>query len=94
MPPFELCTQPECHLREEHVDRRSLTELIVRVLAGEEVRVKSPIEPTSRCVDCVRRILRGGKPLPTVADAERIVEAGRWSNRRLRRDKRRGSHGL
>ena len=61
MAPFESCTQPECHLREEHVDCHTLAELIVRVLAGEEVAVKSPIESHRHCIGCVGRSAQGRK---------------------------------
>ena len=91
MPPLEACTQPKCLLRERKVDCRSLAELIVRVLAGEDVTedVKSPIQPHERCAGCVERVMGGGKPLPTVEEVERLLEAGRWSNRRSRRRMRR-----
>ena len=66
MPSLETCTQPECLLREEDVDCRSLAELTVRVLSGEDISAvmagKSHIHPSERCVECVRRVMRGGKP--------------------------------
>ncbi len=89
MPSLEGCTQPECLLREEDVDCRSLAELVVRVLSGGDVSDvmagKSPIHPHERCVDCVLRVMRGGKPLPSVEEVERLLETGRWSHRRWRR---------
>ncbi len=66
MPFIEACTQPECLLWEEGIDCRSLAELVVRVLSGEDVSNvmagKSPIHPHERCVDCALRVMRGGKP--------------------------------
>ena len=63
---LERCTQPECLLREEDVDCRSLAELVVRVLSGEDVSNvmagKSPIHPHEHCIDCAQRVMRGGKP--------------------------------
>ena len=62
----EPCTQPECLLWEEGVDCGSLAELVVRVLSGEDVSNvmagKSPIQPHEHCLDCVLRVIRGGKP--------------------------------
>jgi hypothetical protein len=89
--PFELCTQPECFLREKGVDSRSIAELVVRALAG--VAMKSFIQPNERCVGCTQRILQGGTPLPTVAEFERSREIGRWAYRRSRRRMRRESRG-
>ncbi len=63
---IEPCTQPECLLWEKGVDCGSLAELVVRVLSGEDVSNvmagKSPIEPREQCLDCVLRVMRGGKP--------------------------------
>ena len=96
MSPFEKCTQPECLLREEDVDCRSLAELIVRVISGEDVsevmRGKTPVYPYERCVGCALRVMRGREPLPTVEEVERLLEAGKWSHRRWRRRARREDH--
>ncbi len=60
------CTQPECLLWKEGVDCGSLGELVVGVLSGEDVSNvmvgKSPIQPHEHCLDCVLRVIRGGKP--------------------------------
>ncbi len=60
------CTQPECHLWKEGVDCGSLGGLVVGVLSGEDVSNvmarKSPIQPHEHCLDCVLRVIRGGKP--------------------------------
>ncbi len=66
MPFVEACPQPECLLWDEDVDCRSLAKLVVRVLSGEAVSNvmagKSPIQPHEHCLDCVLRVIRGGKP--------------------------------
>ena len=66
MPFVEACSQPECLLLEEGVDCRSLAELVVRILSGEDVSNvmagKSPIHRYERCMDCVLRVMRGGEP--------------------------------
>ena len=90
--PFESCTHPECFLREPGVDSRSIAELVVRVLAGEDVAMNSYIQLNERCVGCTQRILQGGTPLPTVAEVERSLAMGRWTYRRSRRRMRRESH--
>ncbi len=60
------CTQPECLLWKEGVDGGSLGELVVGVLSGEDVSNvmagESPIQPHEHCLDCVLRVIRGGKP--------------------------------
>ena len=59
------CTQPECLLWEEGVDCGSLAELVVRVLSGEDVSnvtAGKAIQPHEHCLDCVLRVIRGGKP--------------------------------
>ena len=85
MPRTEVCTQPECFLREECVDCDNLSELIVRTLTGEHTAVKAPIQQKDRCVGCVRGVLLGGRPLPTVDDVERRRSVGKWARRRSRR---------
>lgn len=92
-PPFESCTQPDCHLRDESVDPRSLAELIVRTLSGEDVAITSTIHPYERCIECTQRVLRGGKPLPTVNEMERSSKAGRLAYRRSRRQMKRIARG-
>jgi hypothetical protein len=93
MSAIESCTQPECLLREEEVDSRFLANLIVRVLAREDVSDvmagKTPIRPYKRCIECVLQIQDGGGPLPTVEEVENLLEAGRWSHRRARRGAKR-----
>ena len=85
MPRTEVCTQPECFLREDCVDCDYLSEMIVRALTGEPATVKTPVQRKDRCADCVRGVLQGGRPLPTVDDVERRRSAGKWSHRRQRR---------
>ena len=96
MSSIESCTQPECLLREEEVDSRFLANLIVRVLAGEDVSdvmaETSPIRPYERCIECVLQIQDGHGPLPTVDEVEDLLKAGRWSHRRQRRGVRRDKH--
>jgi hypothetical protein len=63
---IEACNQPECLLWEEGFDCRSLAGLAVRVFSGGDVSSvmagKSPIQPQEHCVDCVLRVMRGGRP--------------------------------
>lgn len=92
MKSFDSCTQPDCFLREDGVDSQSLAKLIVRVLAGEDVQIESPIENRDRCVECTLRVLYGGQPLPTREEVERSLELGRWSYRRSKRIQMRDSH--
>ena len=87
----EACTQPECSLREDDTDHHTLAEMIVQVLAGEDVAVDSPITRRERCLGCVQRVLRGGEPLPTVEKFESFLKAGKWTRRRARRRKLRES---
>ena len=89
----ESCMQPECLLQEDGVDSRSLAELIVRMLAGEDFQIESPIVNCERCVECAQRILQGGGPLPTQKEIERSLELGRWTYRRTKRRRRHESCG-
>ena len=93
MSSMESCRQPECRLRQKDVDSRFLANLIVRVLAGEDVSdvigKNSPIRPYERCVECVSRIQNEAGPFLTVDEVEDLLEAGRWSHRRSRRGARR-----
>jgi hypothetical protein len=88
MPFLEACTQPECLLREEGVDCRSLAELVVRVLSGEDVSNvmagKSPIHPHERCMDCALRVMRGGKP--GVEESYRVGPSRRFRSTPRTRD--------
>ena len=81
----ESCTQPECLLWEEGVDCGSLAELVVSVLSGEDVSNvmagKAPIQPHEHCLDCVLRVIRGGKP-----GVEEYIRVG--PSRRFRSDPR------
>lgn len=90
---IEPCPQPECLLQEKGVDSRYLAQLIVKVLAGEDLSAsaaeRSPIHSYERCVECVLRIQCGSGPLPSVDEVENRLEAGRWSHRRSRRVARR-----
>lgn len=93
---IERCTQPECRLREKDVDSRFLANLVVQVLAGEDISdvmaEGTPIHPYRRCVECVLNVQRGGRPLPSVDEIEDLLEAGRWSHRRSRRGEARERH--
>ncbi len=88
MPFLEACTQPECLLWEQGVDCRSLGQLVVRVLSGEDVSNvmagKSPIHPHERCMDCALRVMRGGKP--GVEVSYRVGPSRRFRSRPLTRD--------
>ncbi len=88
MPFIEPCPQPECLLWEEGVDCRSLVELVVRVLSGEDVSDvmagRSPIQPHERCMDCVLRVMRGG--MPGVEKVYRVGPSRRFRSPRRTRD--------
>jgi hypothetical protein len=66
MPFIEPCSQPECLLWEEGVDSRSLADLVVRVLSGDDVSKiiagKTPIQRHERCIECALRVMQGGEP--------------------------------
>ena len=98
MSSLDICTQPDCLLREEDVDCRALAKLIVRVIAGEDVSQvmdgKSPIRAYPRCTECALRVMGGEKPLPGIEELERLLEAGQSSHRRRRRQARREEHGV
>ena len=92
MPSLEACTQPQCLLQRRGMGSRNLAELMVRVLAGEDVSgalaEAVPILPQMSCVDCTEHVMHGGRPLPMVAEVERRLAAGRLAHRRSGRRER------
>ncbi len=90
------CTQPQCLLRNEDVGPEFIADLIVRLMAGEDVDVSSEVSPKQiityqeRCKQCVLDVVREKGPLRTVEELRRIEE-GRRAHRRERRARRRSS---
>jgi hypothetical protein len=88
MPFLEACAQPECLLWKEGVDSRSLGQLVVRVLSGEDVSDalagKSPIDPHEQCLDCALRVMRGGEP--GVEVSYRVGPSRRFRSRQFTRE--------
>lgn len=88
-----ICTQPQCMFRDKEIDCEFLANVLVRLAAGEDVSDFAPaareIIPDQRCTCCALRVMADRKPLPTVEELEGLVEAGRWTYRRHRRQRRR-----
>ena len=87
---IETCAQTQCLMHEPGVDSRSLSEMIVRVLAGQAVEVGQPIAGDDRCVECVMHVLRGAIPVPTLDEVRQSQKSGQRSYRRVRRRDQRG----
>jgi len=88
------CTQPQCLLRDEDVGPEFVADLIIRLLAGEDVDVSKAI-PFERmityrewCRQCLLDVVREKGPLETVEEL-RQIEDGRRAHRRERRARRR-----
>ena len=81
------CPQPFCLLQRDGVDRGELAEILLRLLAGEEISALRPSPPRDSrgaCLSCVERIMDGKGPLTWGRDHEDMV-AGWKSYRRERR---------
>ncbi len=87
----EVCTQPQCMLRDRGFNSEFAANLIVRLLSGEEVWDLIPedrlIVGLDRCRRCVRSVLRDGRPIATAEELEELVAAGQRFRRRLRRSR-------
>ena len=95
---IDTCSEPACLLRREDVDSRFIAELVVRLLAGEDVSAELASSPTitssPRCVECALRVMSGRLPLPTVEEVEGLVDAGKASHRRAERRRRREQRSI
>lgn len=93
---LEACTQPQCRLRDENLDPDFIADLIVRLMAGEDVDAANLISPEERityydrCRQCLLDVVRAKGPLKTVEEL-RQFEEGRQANRRQRRARQRAS---
>ena len=73
-----------------------IVDLVVRLMAGEDVDVANEIARgqrityRERCRQCLLDVVRGNGPLPTVEELNQIQE-GRRTHRRERRARRRAS---
>jgi len=89
MSEFPLCTGEPCLLRDTDFDSEFIASLLLRVMSGEDltglVALKPPFVARDQCLDCICQVLRGWGPLRTVAEQERLIEAGRQSWKRNRR---------
>ena len=85
MSPLEGCTQTQCLLRDEAVGSRFIAELVVRLIAGgglsDLVSSERIITPTDRCLECVVNVMRDRGPLRTIAELQKLIDAGGWSRR-------------
>ena len=88
----KVCTQPWCPLRDRETGSAFIAELVIRIVSGEDVQDLLPSRTIHRqdvCRECAERVMHGLPPLLTVAQRDRIVEAGPRSYRRHRRRARR-----
>ncbi len=93
MTAIALCTDDRCLLQDDGVGSVFIADLVLRVMSGEDVSElissKPPFTRKDQCLECVLRVMRDRRPLRTVAEYEKLVDAGRWSHRRWRRRARR-----
>lgn len=89
MTPQNLCTDPECLLRDTRLGSEFFADLVVRVLAGEAMPERLSEGPRlsrrPECVRCAQRVMRDLPPLPTVEERTEQVRQGRRYHRRWRR---------
>jgi hypothetical protein len=83
-----VCRQPSCPLRDEGAGSAFVGEIVLRVLAGEEVEAVIPsaraIERREICSGCIELVMKDLKPVLTIAQRDRTIEVGRLSWRRRR----------
>jgi len=86
-----LCTDTgnECLLRADHVGSEFVANLLVRLMAGDDVsqvmRGRRHLVPGNQCVECAHRVMRDLAPLKTVERWGEEVREGKRSKRRQRR---------
>jgi hypothetical protein len=86
-----LCTDSgnECLLRADHVGSEFVANLLVRLMAGDDVsqvmRGRPRLVPGKQCVECAQRVMQDLAPLKTVEQWGEQVREGKRSNRRQRR---------
>jgi hypothetical protein len=75
-----VCEQPECALRQGHINRPRLADLLIRALSKKDSIDRIPeqarITPRNVCIECAQRVIRGHKPLLTMAEREQIFTSG------------------
>jgi hypothetical protein len=93
-----FCGQPGCLLKKPQTDTEYLANVLAVAIAGESL--KDWVDDSERngmtdqCVHCTLRVLEGKKTYPTEAEWSRIIELGRWHDRRVRRWERiNANHG-
>lgn len=71
-----VCEQPACALRQGHMSRPRLADLLIRALSKknsiDRIPERARITPRSVCVECAQRVIRGHKPLLTMAERDQI----------------------
>lgn len=91
---LEVCTQPQCMVRDEGFDPELAAGMLVQILSGEDVSEAIPedrrIVGFERCNRCALSVLEGGRPIATPEELKELVAAGRRSHRRFRRSRTHG----
>lgn len=72
-----VCEQPSCALKQGHMNRPRLADLLIRALSKEGLVDCIPehtrIAPRKVCVECAQRVIRGRRPLLTTGEREKIL---------------------
>ncbi len=92
--PIDVCTQPQCLLRNEEVNSEFLADLLVQLMSGQDVSAlvaSKRIALRPPCRDCFLAVMHGRKPLLSVGQWKRLVHTGHWSYKRGRRRRTRGT---
>ena len=88
----EVCTQPQCMLRDKEFDSQFAADLVIRLLAGEDVTESIPddrhIIGFDRCRRCAQSVLKDKRTIATPEELGELVSEGQRSNRRLRRSRK------
>lgn len=90
MPRPNLCTDLNggCLLRDDRVDSAFLANLLVQLMAGDDlpplIHGQPRLKPERHCLQCAQRVMRDLAPLPTVEQWEEEVRHGHRFHRRHR----------
>ena len=74
--PHLICDQPTCSLRQGHMNRPRLADLLIRALSKDDTIDRIPdharITPRSTCVECAQRVMLGRPPFLTRSERRKF----------------------
>ncbi|MFT5351592.1 MAG: hypothetical protein ACI9MF_002415 [Gammaproteobacteria bacterium] len=87
--PSTICVQPDCPLKDSGLDSTCLAKILQKALAGNSLDSLIPegkrIDMRSQCLECIERVMLGGRAFLTASEWDLLNELGQWHRRRERR---------